>query len=243
MNPNAQTLPKSVLDGVLIVGTDRGCAKTVVTAGLAAAIGAAGFHVQALKPLAFCPDLSLNRNQDQAFLNKITQQYIQAETINAASPWEVSVPLWNKMLEQCKTLQYPCLLESPGQVASPWRITGHTIVDAPDVAKQLGLSVLLVAKAEETFFEKTRAALSFIQARGVESIGFVRVYTAPGDEQPEDSLSEVLLLTQHFGVPFLGELPYSPSISVSTLHQGNLLRLTQENIDLLPIQLGIGLKL
>jgi dethiobiotin synthetase len=238
MSSNAKTL-----EGILILGTDTACGKTVLTAGLAAAILEAGFRVQAYKPLVLCPDLSLKQGQDQAFLNKISQQFIQAETLHLPSPWEMTVPLWNKMLDQCKTLQYPCLLEGPGQVSSPWQLLNNQITDGLTIAKDLGLPVLLVSRAEEAFMAKTRAALTFMLHRQITPLGFVRVQTVPTGGPVDHAAHEALMLSQEFAVPFLGDLPYSPSISVSPIQQGNLVRLVQENIDLLPLQMGIGLTL
>lgn len=232
----------NTLEGTLILGTDSGCGKTTVTAGLTAAIMTSGFRVQAFKPLVFCPEVALNPTQEQVFINKITQQYIHVDTITAPSPWELTMPLWNRMIEQCKQLQYPCFLEAPGQVATPWQILDGRITDGPDVAQQLGLSVLLVAEAGGDFLEKTRSALNFLHSRNIEPLGFIRVQTTP-DSRDLLSPQEPFLLAREQAVPFLGDLPYSPSISVAGLQQGNLIRLIQENIDLLPLQVGMGLTL
>ena len=182
------------LEGLMIVGASNGCGKTVMTAGLAAALGDNGFRVQALKPLVFEKAPSINRDRDQDYLNKITQQFVPAETVITSSPQEVSLILWNKMMEQYKSLQYPVLLEAVGQVATPWRIdaTG-IIVDALDVAKQFGLSVLLVAKAGESFLAETRSALTFLQSRQMTPVGFTRVSTTP-DVDPEATFPEALLI-------------------------------------------------
>ncbi len=240
---DSQTL-RQTLEGMMIVGTDRGCGKTIVTAGLAAAIREAGFRVQALKPLSFCQESAIQRDPDQPFINKISQQYIQADTICAPSPWEVTIPTWNRIMEQCKNFQYPALIEAPGQVATPWQISAHKITDSLDICCQLDLSLLLVAQAGPDCLEKTRSALSFIQNRDLGPVGIICVETSPLDSQWEErTFSEMLLLSQSYETPYLGTLPHSPSISVSSLQQGNLLRLTQENIDLLPLQIGIGLKI
>src|SRR4051812_5438329 len=140
------SVSKKTLEGILVLGTDSGCGKTVVTAGLAKSLNEEGFRVQALKPLMFCKQGSFYQGLDQNYFNKITNQYILVETLYADSPWDVETPLWLKMLEQCKTLQYPCLLEGVGQVASPWRLGRDEVTDGLDVAKDLGLSILLVAK-------------------------------------------------------------------------------------------------
>lgn len=228
---------------MLVLGTEAGCGKTVAIAGLAAALGVSGFRMQALKPLDFCEKHALNGHTEQQFLNKVTQQFIQAETIHAPSPWEVPPVLWNRIIEPCRSLQYPCLLEGPGQVATPWQIAQGRLFDSLDVARMLDLPILLVSRADTRFLEKTRSALTFIQSRGFTPLAFLAVETEASTRSQETFLQETLLLSQHYTVPFLGLLPHSPSISVTLGQQGNLIRLTQENIDLLPLQMGIGLTL
>jgi dethiobiotin synthetase len=225
------------MEGVMIVGSDRQCGKTVVTAGLACALAASGFHIQAFKPLGIGPA----GDEDQQYIDKITQQFSAGQTLKADSPHEVSTALWHRMMEQLKSTLYPCLIEAPGQVAMLWRMTGQP-VDALDIAQTLGLSVLLTTRADDCFMEKTRSALSFISGRGVSLLGFIAVQTQPG-ENAETIGQEAFIVSQEFKTPVLGSLPYSPSIQVSLLQQGNLLRLVEENIDLLPLQMGMGIML
>ncbi len=226
--------------GIMILGTHPTCGKTAVAAGLGASMIEAGFRVQAYKPLIFRDEPLLGPAPDQRFLNLVTQQYIQADTLCLQSAWDLSMPLWNRMIEQCKSLQYPCLLEGPGIASTPWQLLNHRLIDGVDVAQQLGLSIILVAPAGEDFLASTRSALAFIRSKQMDAIGIIRVQTqASQDLAPADAM----LLSQLDNITFLGDLPYSPSIVVSNQQQGNLIRLTQENIDLLPLQLGIGLKL
>jgi len=241
----SQTMSKKqTLEGTLVLGTEQGCGKTVLVAGLAMALSDAGFRVQAFKPLEFGVSGGFSHGQDQAYINKMTGQYILVETVRLASAWDMTVPTWNRLIEHCKTLQYPCILEGPGQVASAWRLSRDQLVDGLDVAQLLGFSILLVAKTGPDFFEKTRAALEFIRSRGQQAIGFVQVDTMTETLVDEDkNQAEKIMLSHHYGTPFLGHFPYSPSISVPTHRQGNLMRMTQDNIDLLPLQLGMGLTL
>lgn len=229
------------MDGLLVLGTDWQCGKTTLMTGLAAAFIENGLRVQALKLLAFGEETAFHRGQEQAFINQVTQQFIQADTFYAPSPEALTMPLWHKLIDTCRHFQYPCFVEGPGQVATPWQIVNGQITDGADVAKQLGLNVLLAAKAGPRFIEQTRSALSFLEAKGITPVGFIRVHTQPGT-MPEDDNDPVMISHQH-ATPFLGDLPYSPSISVPGMQQGNLIRLTQDYIDLLPLEMGIGLKL
>ncbi len=229
--------------GLLITGTDAACGKTTLLAGLAASLTAEGFRVQAYKPLEFSAEVSFHRGQDQAYLNKITQQFISAETFTAPAANAVPQVLWNKLLDQCRSMQYPVLLEAPGQIATPWHISGSRLQDSVDMAEHLDMPLLITGRNDHTFLEKMRLALTFTAQRPVKILGFARVQTRPDTgDTPLFDFSPVYL-AQQFAVPFLGDLPYSPSISVESLQQGNLIRLTQENIDLFPLQVGIGLTL
>lgn len=227
----------------MILGSDWGCGKTVVISGLAAALEANGFRVQAYKPLSFSSSKNPLSCPDQAFINAVTRQFIQVEPMYVPSPESVQAPLWNKLLNDCHNFPYPCLFEGVGQVATPWQVVQDELRDGIDVAIQLRLPVVLVSRAGTTFLEKSRAAVQFAKARDVEIIGVIRVETSPdlGFLLTDDA--ESLLLTHLTEVPFLGHLPYSPSISVPGLKQGNLLRMIEENIDLLPFQRVIGVRL
>ncbi len=230
-------------NGLLILGTEADCGKTVITAGLAAAIQTLGFRVQAYKPLEFLPNVSLVRGLDQQFHNRITQQFLHAETALADSPWDVTASTWHKVIESLKALEFPGIIESPMQVGMPWRIQGQTLIDAVDIARQFNYPILLVGRAEPAFMARMRLALEYLQSRQMNVIGFIKNHVQTPVEAMDAISAEAMLLAQHYTVPFLGEMPYSPSISVASRQQGNLIRLIQDNIDLLPIQFGMGLTL
>lgn len=228
---------------ILVLGTDSQCGKTVLTAGLAVVFTQAGFRMQAFKPLSFVTDLTSVETDDQAFLNQITQQYIQVNTLSVPSAWEVTPLHWNKIITQCQQFPYPCLLEGPGQIATPWRRQDHLLKDALDVAATLEAGIILVGKAEPMFLEKMLLAIAFAQARAVQILGFASVFTQPSQDEDVQILQDAWYLAQQTGVAFLGIIPYSPSIQVHRLNQGNLVTLTQNNIDLLPLQMRIGVTL
>lgn len=226
--------------GVLIAGASRQCGKTVVTTGIAAALGQSGVRVQAYTPLVFAKPTSLTARHEQLFINTVTGQYMASESLLADSAETVTVPEWNRLMETCGTFPYPVLLDCPGQIATPWAFIKNQLQDVANVAKSLDMPVLLVAKGDQTFLESTRLALTFLMAQGARPIGFIRVATQPED-RPE--AWSALMVSQQFQLPFLGDLPYSPSVSVLAGQQGNLIRLTEESIDLLPLQYAMGVHL
>src|SRR5690606_12960181 len=160
-----------------------------------------------------------------AFLTQVTQQMLPVETLHVQSPWEVSPITWARWLEPCKNLQYPCLFEAPGQVASPWQIHQGVVTDACDAAHMLKLSVILLGRSGPQFPAQTREAMTYLFARKVHPAGFIRVI--PHEQASPPDPAEALLISQITGVPFLGDLPYSPSISVEQMRQGNLIRLVE----------------
>jgi dethiobiotin synthetase len=229
--------------GVLVLGSGTRCGKTVVTAGIAAALTESGFRVHALKPLSFVSGSSPVYS-DQLYLNQITRQFSTDDPIMVASPLDVTPLLWNRVIDACRTSPFPLLVEGPGQVSTPWRINARQeVTDATDVAVLLGFPVLLVASAGTPFVAQTRLSLDWLYARQIEVIGFVRVCSASAEEVDgiAPDTMDPLLVSRLCGTPFLGDLPYSASISVSSGQQGNLIRLVETQIDLLPIQQGMGL--
>lgn len=226
---------------ILVLGTDAQCGKTVFTAGLAAVFTQSGFRMQAFKPLSLLAYTM--GTDDQAFLNHVTQQYMQANTLFFPSAWEVSLPQWNKLLTQCQQFPYPCLIEGPGQIATPWRKQDHDLKDGLDAATALEAGILLIGKAEPLFLEKMRLAIAFAQTRATQILGFSYIYTQAPQDNDLQIPQDAWYLSQQTGVPFLGTIPYSPSISVERLNPGNLITLIQNNIDLLPLQMQIGVTL
>jgi len=230
--------------GLMVVGAERNCGKTVASVGLAMALAQEGFRIQVLKPLAFASKPGFHPGLDQDYINKVTQQLMHTDTLALPSPWDVTPVLWNRMREQCKQFQYPCLLEGMGQVSTPWRIRNHAVTDALDLASELNLAILLVIKAGDSCLEEARTALSFIENRKADLAGLIRVYTDSGTENRRGSdLDETMILSQEYRAAFLGDVPFSPSISVERGYHGNLVTLIAENIDLLPLQMKMGLKI
>jgi dethiobiotin synthetase len=227
------------IEGVLIVGTQPKCGKTVITAGLAAAMIEGGFQVQAIKPLEFLPGISLMRGHDQIYLDKITRAMQHTDTIHAASCHDVSNIDWNRVTDVSRKTAFPVLLECPGTVAAPLRFTGDLVLDVVDFAKALGISILLVTPKSDQLVGQMAAALAYLNERQADIMGWVGVETSTTKAPYWET--ESLYLSHQYRLHCLGVLPYSPSISVEGLQQGNLIRLTEMSIDLLPLQQALKL--
>jgi len=229
--------------GLLVVGTADDCGKTVVTTGLTAAIKEKGFLVQALKPLELGNLVASEVfYTDQKYMNEVIRPLSALDTLSLLSAYEMTVPLWQQLCHFCKKPGVPCLFESVGDLFTPLAWLEGQRYDATHLAQSLGLPMVLVCQKEPGFLSRLIPTVLYAKERGMTVVGWVAVETQP---IPESQLphweTEVLWFQQEFLTPLLGELAFSPSIDVQFGRQGNLIRQTQEGIDLLPIQQALNL--
>ena len=114
------------------------------------------------------------------------------------------------------------------------------MLDVVALSKILGLPILLVTPYSDALISQIAPAITYLQAHHADVVGWTGVQTEPGI-LPSHWEAEGLYLAQQYHLHCLGTLPYSPSISVEGMQQGNLIRMTENNIDLLPIQQAIRL--
>lgn len=225
--------------GLLVTGAHARCGKTIAAAGLAGVLNDLGFHAQAIKPLSFQPGMSVRKGYEQAFFDRIITPLQSVELFSAESPSTLGQIEWQRLLEVCRKRVYPYILESPGNVASPIRYVQHEILDAIDLAKALEIPMLIVTAKQSDIISILAPVFAYLWHRDANVAGWLAVETDPCSTPDWDN--EVLYLRGHYEIPFLGEIPYSPSISSEALQQGNLLRSTEMGVDLLPIQQALNL--
>lgn len=225
--------------GVLIAGTGARCGKTVAAAGLAGVLNELGFRIQAVKPLSFIPKVSVRGEHDNLFFQKILPPLENVETIAAESPATLTPIDGQRLVEGCGKRVYPYLLETPGGLASPLKLGPGQLLTAVDLAKALNLPLLLVTPRQPDLLGALLPAFAYLEAQQADCIGWLSVETAP--VQVPDWEEQVFYLSQARPVPYLGEIAYSPSISVEALQQGNLLRTTEQGLDLFPLQQALDL--
>lgn len=226
--------------GIVVVGTHPKCGKTVASAGIAGTLKQVGFKVQAIKPLCFAAKVSISHGQEALFCDKVAPPLEVADSILAESAHQVSQKDWARMLDGCQRRAYSYLLEAPGMLASPVRNLQETILDAIDLAKDLDNPILIVTPKQPDIIAAMAPALVYLWNRNTQPLGWIAVETQPTSTPHWDM--DVLYLVQHYQIPYLGEIGYSPSISVEACQQGNLLRTTEMGIDLLPIQQALDLR-
>ncbi len=225
--------------GLVVTGVSPHCGKTVACAGIAGALGQLGFKAQAFKPLNFTPAVSIRGGHEQAFFNKIVPPVEQGETLTAPTPQAVGNADWQRLLETCRKRVYPYILEAPGNVASPIRYLDDQVLDTVDLAKALDLPLLLVSARQPDAIGTLAPIFAYLWHRDANVIGWISVETQPTQTPAWET--EVLYLNHLYKTPYLGEIAYSPSISVEALQQGNLIRTTEMGVDLLPIQQALDL--
>jgi dethiobiotin synthetase len=225
--------------GIMVVGTSARCGKTVACAGLAGALSQLGFRIQAMKPLGFTPKVSITSTRESLFFNKVLLPIEPVETIWAESAHQLTVKHWQRVMELCQRRNYDYLLEAPGQLASPLRYVQGDAFDATDWAQALQTPLLIVTPKQPEVIAVMATAFSYLWRKNASVLGWIAVECAPSSLPYWDA--DVLYLTQQYQVPYLGEIAYSPSISVEACQQGNLIRTTEMGVDLLPIQQSLQL--
>lgn len=225
--------------GLVVTGTHAKCGKTIACAGLAGILNELGFSAQAIKPFSFQPTVTIRSGYEQAFFDRVIRPVQPVEVFAKESALQVSNVDWQRLLEACRKRVYPYLLETPGSAASPIRFEQDELRDSVDLAKALEVPLLLVTAKQPDLIGALTPMLSYLWSRDAKAIGWMAVETTPVQTPFWDE--EVIYLRQQSEIPYLGEIAYSPSISVEALQQGNLLRITEAGLDLLPIQQALNL--
>ncbi len=234
-----------VMDGLLVVGTEPGCGKTVVTTGLVAAMKEKGFLVQAIKPLYLGSQLDSSVFvTEQEYMDQITRPLNTVDYLALQSPYEMTIQLWQQLQHFCRKLGVPCIIESQGEVTTALGWMTQTRYDSTHLARALDVSILITCPKRPGFLNQLIPTITYLQNQGVPVLGWITTETQPiPPSQLPQWESEVLWLQQEYQIPILGELAFSPSIDVQSGHQGNLIKQTQDGIDLFPIEQALNLTL
>lgn len=224
---------------MLVLGTEAGCGKTVVLTGIAATLQQEGLACRATKPIQI--GTKENCQGELAFIRSITQSPLNSPVQHIAEPGQLSLLGWHEAMRSCQNMSVNTFVELPASCASPiTRLEDGLWKDTADFARQLGWPCLLVAKHDANFLEKLVLNSGYLTSRRLSIIGMVSVETTPNAASftsPDLEMS----LQERTGVPYLGCLPFSPSIDVQNVNQGNLIKTTSCALDLLPIIRALNL--
>ncbi|MGZ4384704.1 MAG: dethiobiotin synthase [Gaiellaceae bacterium] len=187
--------------GYFITGTDTGVGKTVVTAGLAAALRAAGMDVALLKPVqsgAAAEDPEgdaglLGAECVYAFRAPLAP-FVAARAEGRTVELEV-------ILERARRLEAEhelLLVEGVGGLLVPLAEG----LDVADLAAELALPLLVVARAGLGTVNHTLLTLEAARARRLPIAGVI--FNGPGDESSDENVEMIELWS---GVRVLARIP------------------------------------
>ena len=229
--------------GLFVTGTDTGVGKTVVTAGLAAALRAAGHHVAVVKPLQ-----SGHRRDDPAGDAATLQRLGGLEQpLEEITPWAFAAPLAPAVAAELEGRSVALgdvvahvadvagrhelvLVEGAGGLLVPTG-DGWTILD---LAQALGLPLLVVARPGLGTVNHTALTVWVGRQAGLAVAGVVLNGAAdPGDDS---TLRNADLIRDLVDVPVLGRLP----LLADELEPARVRRMITDTIDLGPLVHAAG---
>lgn len=221
--------------GLIVTSPTLKAGKTVVSAGLAASILSLGLSAEAVKPLSYGEN-----DIDIVFFAKVTNRTVYYDNILLEDWTHSDITSWNKLIHTCKNFTYPVLLETPGCVSSPMKVDGE-YYDCTNLSKELNWPIILTIDASFYPYEIASQALLFLKSKQADVLGFIFTCSKNISMEFIEELSSQLFI--NCGYPCLGVIPYSPSISVEELNRGNLVKLTEQYVDLHPVQTALDLLL
>jgi dethiobiotin synthetase len=238
-------------DGVFITGTDTGVGKTLIAAGLVAALKDQGIDVGVMKPLeSGAPSFgSAPIPRDALYLKEIAGIHDGLDLINpycfqaplapgvAAEKEGVKIDLRRikGIYEELKERHQFMVVEGAGGLLVP--IAQGVLL--PELIKLLGLPLILVARSSLGTINHTLLSLFYCQQEGLEVAGVIMSKSMPDADPSEASNAQVV--AQLSGVPLLGSFPYLRDYAGVKGNRAFLAQIFTEHIDTEKLVKGLGL--
>lgn len=218
--------------GLFITGTDTGVGKTIVTAAVAAALTAHGVNTGIMKPITTGVAESSTGLSDPDWLVSAMGVTDPPDLISPYRLRTAAAPLIAAAREglaiepariigafQALSARHDCVVvEGIGGVLVPIAPDFFVV----DLAKQLGLPVLIVARAGLGGINHALLTLECLRNRGVEIGGLIFNHHSPPPAGPDES-DTVRTILRLSGVPSFGELPYCDGLPAAwARHQDTL---------------------
>lgn len=227
--------------GILITGTDTGVGKTLVAGGLAALLRERGIDVGVMKPAeSGCrPENGSLVPEDALFLREMSGCRDELSLIN---PYALEHPLAPALaaelegvdirLEVIREAYFTLasrhdvvLVEGAGGLLVP--LTPHCFM--ADLARELGeLPVLVVVRGLLGTINHTLLTLYYARREGIGVLGIVMNHTTPQYGLAESLNADAL--RRWGGGPFLGSLPFLPSLDPESVKEA-----VRSNLNLEPL--------
>ena len=218
--------------GVFITGTDTSVGKTIVTAAVAAALTGHGINAGIMKPIATGMDPGEAGEADPNWLACATGV---TDPPHLIAPYRFRMPASPLVAAtrdgraidpaliidafQALSARHDCVVvEGIGGVLVP--LTPDFFV--ADLAKQMGLPVLIVARAQLGSINHTLLTVECLRHRGVTVCGLIFNHPSPpaAGTDESDTIPTILRLS---GVRSFGALPYCEGLPGTwTQHRGAL---------------------
>jgi dethiobiotin synthetase len=238
-------------DGIFITGTDTGVGKTLIAAGLVAALKDQGIDVGVMKPLeSGAPSFgSAPIPRDALYLKEISGVHDDLDLINpycfqaplapgvAAEKEGVEVDLQRVKVQydELKGSHQFMVVEGAGGLLVP--IAQGVLL--PVLIKLLGLPLLVVARSSLGTINHTLLSLFYCQQEGLDVVGLIMSKSTPDADPSEASNAHVV--AQFSEVPLLGSFPYLRDYAGVKENRAFLAQIFTEHIDMEKLLKGLGL--
>lgn len=245
---SAEQFKREFAYGVVVMGTEAGCGKTVFMTGLSSALREEGFPTRAIKP--FVIGSRRDAENELAFISSITHTPVNYPIVVIEKPTAVQEGNWQQAAMMTTSRQHLTFVEMPGSPATPIAFDqtsagtiGSSWKDSASFAGDLGLPCILIAKHNKDALEKIMLAAAFLRSRDIPLVGVGTVETAecsPANELKMTKSELELAILNHARTQYIGAIEFSPSISVPRVNQGNLIKNTSAGVDLLLVLRNLG---
>ncbi len=213
--------------GIYITGTDTGIGKTTASCALLHALRERGLRVVGMKPVASGCERTVDgwRNDDALRLLAASDPQPDYALVNpyalpaatapelAAADVGITVALdplrvaFDALSAQCDVV----VVEGVGGWAAPL----SALLDQADLARALGLPVILVVGLRLGCISHARLTARAIRADGLHVLGWIGSAVDAGFQRSEET---VAILDRVIAAPRLGLLPHRPDGMDATLH-------------------------
>ena len=227
--------------GLFVTGTDTGVGKTVVVAALGAVLRARGMDVGVSKPVATGATRLDGKlvSSDAAFIRSVAGVDDPMEEIcpllfempaapNVAARREnrtIEVDRIRRALRGLSARHDYILIEGIGG----WRVPITDTFTVRELAVELKVPVLVVARAELGTINHTVLSVEAVRSTGLPIVGIVMVRTRPGDDPTVATNPEQI--ENLTGIDVLGTVPFDPEVSVEDGRAGNVIELIGQHVD------------